>query len=83
MCLSTERFSVKIETLKNVTWPCTVAVLKDGTEIPFIRRIDFHHVCDKVPVATIEVNCREIEADAEGILTTTFMGKTYRLVEET
>lgn len=78
-----QELNVKIITAKDVSWPCTVAVLEDGTEIPRIKSIDFHHRCDETPTAIIEVLCEKIEVDACGILTTTFMGKKYCLTETT
>jgi len=72
---------VKIVTANDSTWGATIARLSDGTEIPSIRRIDFHHQCDEVAIAIIEVICDKIEADTSGELTTVFMGKKYRLVE--
>jgi hypothetical protein len=72
---------VKIITAIDSSWGATIARLSDGTEIPSIRRIDFHHQCDEVAVAAIEVICDEIEVDASGELTTMFMNKKYRLVE--
>lgn len=80
--MGVDRLSVNVVTANDSASPCTVAVLSNRVEIPDIRGITFRHYCDKIPTADIEVVCEEIEANADGVLTTWFMGKRYWLIEE-